>query len=303
MKRLIIFISAALFLLGSCNSKFEESYPQLKIDLAEYTLELSGGRFMVYVYYDGAWTMTLPVNVTWARIENGSGNGVGYSYVVYDMGIPQERSTVVTVTADNGQTATFTINQGMRVIPSISITLDRSEIEMVHDEDITLTATVLPEDTTYPEVTWTSSDENIATVENGRIIVHNAGQVTITASNGGYEAKCTVTISAPVRGISFNTDKISLFEGGIFELKPIFNPVFAENQQITWNSSDVEVATVENGLVRALKTGTAVITATTADGNKEASCTVTVQESTIIDVPDFGGDGEGFKDDDYTWEN
>ena len=303
MKRFTILISVILCLLHSCNGKFEESWPGLKIDHNEYSLDLKGGKFMVYVYYDGAWTMTLDENVNWARIENGAGTGVGYSYVVYDMGIPQERSVTVTVKADNGETATFVLNQGMRIIPSISITLDRKEIEMVHDEEMVLTATVLPEDTTYPEVVWTSSDESVATVDNGRIIVNGAGQVTIKATNGGHEASCDIRISAPVRGISIKETAISLFEGGIYRLAPLFNPVFAENRETIWSSSDDDVATIDGGLVKALKPGNAVISVTTADGGFTAECSITVQESTIIDVPDFGGDGEGFKEDDYNWEN
>lgn len=304
MKKLTIFISAVLcLLLHSCNGKFEESWPGLKIDHSEYTLGLEGGRFMVYVYYDGAWTMTIDKDVTWVKIENGYGTGVGFAYIVYDMGIPQERSATVTVKADNGETATFVLNQGMRVIPSISITLDKTEVEMVHDEEVVLTATVLPAETTYPEVTWTSSDEEVATAENGKIMVHGAGQVTITATNGACQAHCNITISAPVRGISIKETAISLFEGGIRRLTPLFNPVFAENQEIVWSSSDEEIATIAGGLVKALKPGNTVITATSVDGGFTAECSITVQESTIIDVPDFGGDGEGFKEDDYNWEN
>ncbi|MBQ6688021.1 MAG: Ig domain-containing protein [Bacteroidales bacterium] len=305
MKRFIILISAALCLLNSCNGKFEESYDSLKLDMSEYELLLEGGRFMVYVYYNGSWTMELPSDVTWARIEEGSGTGIGYAYVVYDMGIPEDRSAVVTVTADNGETATFTISQGMRVIPSVSITLDQTEVSMVHDDpQLVLKATVLPEDTTYPEVEWKSSDESVATVDNqGRITVTGAGQVTITASNGGHEATCTITISAPLRGIALNATTLSMFEGGLYMLMPVYDPVFAENKDVTWCSSDEAVATVDGGLVKALKLGDAVIKVTSAEGGFEAECMVTVQESVIIDVPDFGGDGEGFKDDDYIWEN
>lgn len=304
MKRISILISAILcLLLHSCNGKFEEKWPGLKIDFSEYTLDLEGGRFMVYVYYDGAWTMTLPEDVTWARIENGEGSGVGFAYVVYDTGVPQDRSATVTVTADNGESTTIVLNQGKRIISSIRVTLDKTQVAMVHDEEVVLTATVLPADTTYPEVTWSSSDESIATVENGRIIACGAGEVTITASNGACQASCTVTISAPVRGLSFKETSISMFEGGLYRLTPLFNPVFAENQEIVWSSSDEEVVTVDGGLVKALKLGNAVITATSVDGSFKAECAVTVQESTIIDVPDFGGNGEGFKDDDYNWEN
>ncbi|MBQ8838857.1 MAG: Ig-like domain-containing protein [Bacteroidales bacterium] len=303
MKRFIILTVLAIGLLLSCTERFEESYPDLRIDQTEYPLDLAGGRFMVYVYYDGAWTMTLPEDVTWARIENGSGKGTGHAYISYDMGVPTERSATVTVTADNGQTASFAINQGKRIIVSESISLDRTEVVMVHDEEVILQASVLPAETTYPEVKWTSSDEGVVTVDNGRIIVHGPGQAVITASNGGNEAWCTVFVSAPLRGLSLNADSISLYEGGIWLLTPVFNPVFAENREVSWSSSDESIATVENGLVKALKLGEAVITATAADGGYTAECKVTVQESTIIDVPDFGGDSEGFKDDDYIWEN
>lgn len=61
-----------------------------------------------------------------------------------------------------------------------------------YPENVTLTATVSPEDA---EITWSSSDETVATVENGVVTAVGAGETTITASAGNVSAECKVTVS------------------------------------------------------------------------------------------------------------
>ena len=56
-------------------------------------------------------------------------------------------------------------------------------------------------------------------------------------------------------------------------------PENATNKNITWSSNNEEVATVENGVITAKKEGTAIITVTTEDGNKQVSCNVTVEKN------------------------
>lgn len=90
-----------------------------------------------------------------------------------------------------------------------------------------------------------------------------------------------------VTGVSLDKTSAELDVGGTLTLKATIEPANATNQNVSWSSSDENVATVANGTVTAKTAGTAVITVKTADGGKEASCTITVKEKTS------GSEGEG----------
>lgn len=79
-------------------------------------------------------------------------------------------------------------------VPATGITLDKSSAEMKVGDELTLTATVQPEGS-MGEVVWTSSDEDIATVENGKVVAKKAGTVTITAKVGDKTATCSITVT------------------------------------------------------------------------------------------------------------
>ena len=149
----------------------------------------------------------------------------------------------------------------------------------------TLTATVLPDNATNKRVTWTSSDETVATVTDGLVTALKEGTatITVTTEDGSKTATCVVTVTAatvPVTGVTLSQTQASLYYNrtpNTLTLTATVAPDNATNQAVTWTSSDSTVAAVDqNGVVTALARGTAVITATTADGGKTASCTVTV---------------------------
>ena len=101
----------------------------------------------------------------------------------------------------------------------------------------------------------------------------------------------TVTVKAkpvPVTGIALDKETASIgTSDGTLTLTPIFTPETATNKNVTWASSDTSVATVNGSIVTPLKKGTAIITATTEDGNFSASCIVTVNCSHLntTDIP------------------
>ncbi len=80
-------------------------------------------------------------------------------------------------------------------IPTESIVLDKEEATVEAGKEVTLTATVTPADTT-DTIIWTSSDESIATVENGVVIALKSGTVIITATSGNASATCEITVVA-----------------------------------------------------------------------------------------------------------
>ena len=85
-------------------------------------------------------------------------------------------------------------------VPATGVTLDKTELSLTEGESATLTATVEPENATDKAIVWTSSDNAVATVENGVVTAVKAGTATITAACGSAKAECTVTVTAAPAG-------------------------------------------------------------------------------------------------------
>lgn len=82
------------------------------------------------------------------------------------------------------------------IIHVTSVTLNKSELSLAVAANETLTATVLPADATNPAVTWSSSDNEVATVDDdGKVVGVKAGEATITAAADGKSATCAVTVA------------------------------------------------------------------------------------------------------------
>ena len=142
----------------------------------------------------------------------------------------------------------------------------------------TLTATVSPSNATNKTLTWSSSNTSVATVSNGVVKAVGFGTATITAkSNNGKTASCSVTVNPiAVSGVSLNKTSLSFTGTGSSQtLTATVSPSNATNKTVTWSSSNTSVATVSNGVVKAVGFGTATITAKSNNG-KTASCSVTV---------------------------
>ena len=192
------------------------------------------------------------------------------------------------VTAHKGGTATITAQAGdktatceitVKSIPVTSVTLDKTSASLKVKETVTLTATVKPDDATDKTVTWTSSNENVATVTDGVVTAINIGTATVSAKAGDITAVCDVTVEpTPVTEITLNKNSATLTEGDEITLTATVKPDDATNKNFTWSSSDPSVASVADGKVKALKAGTTTISAVTEDGNKTATCDITVVE-------------------------
>ena len=206
-------------------------------------------------------------------------------------------TAVITATSTNGKTAGCTVTVSKKEIPITEISLDKSSATLTEGETTTLTATVLPENTTDSKsVSWSSSNSEVATVDaNGTVTAKRAGTVVITAtSTNGKTAGCTVTVSRkeiPITEISLDKSSATLTEG---ETTTLVATVLPENttygKSVKWSSSNVAVATVDlMGKVTAKSAGTAIITATSENG-KTASCTVTVnKKDTYTGLRDVDG--------------
>ena len=151
-------------------------------------------------------------------------------------------------------------------------------------ETAQLTAEVTPSYADNKRVTWQSSDEKVATVdENGKVTAVGNGTATITATSvsGSYTAAVSVTVKIPVeiQKLTIEAEKETLTKiGESTELKVKIEPENADLQKLIWKSHNEKVAiTDENGKVTAVGNGTAEITVTTEDGKITASIMITVK--------------------------
>lgn len=151
-------------------------------------------------------------------------------------------------------------------------------------------ATITPANATNKNVTWTSSNPAVMTIDANsgavRALAVGTTVITVTTEDGNKTATYDVTVTAATTNVAVTGVSISktlvVGKGATRALTATVAPANATNKTVTWRSSATAIATVDaKGNVKGVKKGTATITATTADGGKTATCTVTVSEVTL----------------------
>ena len=194
------------------------------------------------------------------------------------------------ITANNGKT-TVTILEG--------------DIIETSDTDIVWTATTngdgfnLSNDECYIEGSGGNSIKSYKPIKNpdrywtysGEQLFHHNGTTstyTVNYASGTFTATTSSSTTKiyifekvtgeniPVTGVSLDKNTLEINEGETAQLTATVAPSNATNKSVTWSSSDPSIATVSGGTVTAVAAGTATITVTTVDGNKTATCAVTV---------------------------
>ncbi len=198
-------------------------------------------------------------------------------------------TATVTATADDGgkrASCRVTVTAVRRAVTGVS--LDKASLSLMEGNSIVLKATVSPANATDRSVSWTSDNTAVATVDiNGKVTAVAVGKarITVTTSDGGKTAICEVTVSKlviAVTGVSLNKPTLSLEAGESETLVATLTPDNATDKSLVWSSDRPAVATVDaNGTVTARASGTANITVVAAEGDKSASCLVTVTDRTI----------------------
>ena len=205
---------------------------------------------------------------------------------------------VLTIDVSNGElTYTFTAAQqpGPSTVAVTGVKLAPTTLNMtVGGADQTLTATVEPSNATNKNVSWSTSDSQVATVAGGVVHAVGAGDatITVTTADGNKTATCAVHVTAgsvdtpvAVTGVTLDPTTLNMTVGGADQtLTATVAPSNATNKNVSWSSSDSQVATVADGVVHAVGAGDATITVTTADGNKTATCEVHVSAPQAGDV-------------------
>ena len=193
---------------------------------------------------------------------------------------------VITVTPSVGfgrdeNVKTISVSVLSRIIGAESIRFTNETYEVYETDQLQLTYDILPADHTYSYLTWSSSDESIATVdENGVVTGVKPGQVTITAythDKTGTTGSVDVTVKEvlPATDISITEPK-PLYWKQSLELDYTLEPEDASIASVEWESSDESVLTVNRGVVQAVGFGTATVTATCKETGNSTSVELTV---------------------------
>ncbi len=163
-----------------------------------------------------------------------------------------------------------------------SITLNMNDATIARTQKLKLSASFNPITASNKKVKWISSNPKVASVSGSGVVTGKSGGtaiITCKALDGSnVSANCTVTVT-PVYPASVKLSKPSLVLkiGKSAALKATVGPISTDFKTITWTSSNPAIAAVDaKGKIKALSSGTAVITVTTSNGIS-TTCTVIVQ--------------------------
>ncbi len=168
-----------------------------------------------------------------------------------------------------------------RKVQSVSITdADAAPVEAAEitiGDPLQLNAVVGPEDATDKNVTWSSANESIATVDAAGLVTPVAvGETSITATCDGLSASVQLSVKPVVaESVTVSAESTALYPGDELQLTAVIAPENVTDKTLVWSSSDEEVATVSaDGKVTAVAPGQATVTA--ACGEVSGSIDLTV---------------------------
>ena len=262
---------------ASCAVTVKAKYiPVSSISLNKTSLTLTVGDTETLV------STVLPENATDPSVTWTSGNtSIATVSSTGEISAKAVGSATVTVkTNDGGKKATCSVTVNPIAVTGVS--LNKTSMSMTAGDTQTLTATITPSNATDKSVTWSSNNTSVATVSSSGVVTAKAAgmaTITVTTNDGAKTASCSVSVlPVSVTNVSLNKSVLSMYQSDTETLIAIVYPSNALNKGITWRSSDNSVAVVNSyGQVTALAAGSAIITVTTDDGGKTASCSVNVQ--------------------------
>lgn len=190
-------------------------------------------------------------------------------------------------TEDGGYTATCIVTVTKTSNSYVAVTgvkLNKALVILKQNQTEKLNAAVKPDNATNKNVTWSSSNKDIASIDSsGNVKANNVGiaVITVTTNDGNYTDRCYILVekceNASVTGIRLNKTVLYLSVRKSEKLVAIIIPGNARDKYVTWTTSNKKIAVVTgDGKVTGIKSGFAIITAATRDGKKSAKCIVFV---------------------------
>ena len=238
------------------------------------------------------WTSTVPSVATVDEEGNVYAHAEGYA--------------IIRARAINGEDAVCTVEVvETQEAPITGVSLDQENVTLTEGENTTLNATITPSDTTDDRtLIWSSDAPEVAVVNGGVVtaIAPGIATITVTTSNGLSDS-CVITVepkAIAIDSVSLDHSELTLKAGLSAELIATINPSDTTmSKALTWESSNADVAVVEDGVVKAIAQGNALISVTTVNG-KRAECTVHVFEVALDALNETIDRAQGHAAEDYT---
>ena len=280
-RRALLTAAAAIILITSCGKK-EETVGVSSVTVTPSRIEIIEGG-------SAALSASVSPEAASDRVVSWSSSDRSVATVDKTGTVQGLKPGTATVTATaEGKSGTCAVTVKAKAVNVTEVTLDKTELTLTEGETETLTATVKPDNADNKKVKWSSDKTDVATVDGaGRVTAVKAGEatVTVTTEDGGKTASCKVTVKAKavnVTEVTLDRAELTLTEGEAETLTATVKPDNADNKKVTWSSDKTDVATVDGaGKVTAVKAGEAVVTVTTEDGGKTATCKVTVKAKVV----------------------
>lgn len=202
-------------------------------------------------------------------------------------GVKAGKTTITVTTEDGNKTAKCEVTVTPKPVAVTGVKINVSVLNIEVGAQAILVANISPSDATNKNVTWSSSDESVLTIDDkGEVTGVKVGKatVTVTTEDGNKTATCEVNVKEATvtpTSVKIEPATLSVKVGASEQLTATVGPEGAP-QDVSWSSSATSIATVDKtGKVTGVKAGTATITVKTQTGNKTATCKVTVTNATV----------------------
>jgi len=258
-----------------------------KADKTVHETDLELSKNVINLTVGASQTVTakvIPANATYKTVTWASSNpSVATVNEGLIVGKAKGKTEIIVKTVNKKITKTIIVNVSEVEVTGIS--LDKTSATINEGETLSLVKTITPANATNKNVTWASSNQSIATVnDSGIVTAKQPGTVTITVTtSNGKVATCKITVkpnTIAVTGVTLNKDIVNTTVDDKVYLTATITPSNATNKAITWSSSDSNIASVSDGVVITKGIGKVTITAKTNNG-KVATCTFNVSAKII----------------------
>lgn len=165
-----------------------------------------------------------------------------------------------------------------------TLSFHRDSLTMSVGRYVTVYAYKTPPNDLYDEVTFSTSDTSIATVDQkGKVRALQVGECELTATDKTDETisvTIPVVVVQPLQSVEITTDQRAILIGATTRLSVTYEPETATLKEVTWSSADESIATVsQDGLVTGLKRGQVLIHADSTDGKASDAIRITVKQA------------------------
>ena len=164
------------------------------------------------------------------------------------------------------------------IMPKLEILVGKKYLSSKDKEELLLSATVDGEIVTQG-IEYKSSNDEIAKIENGKVVAVRDGKVTITGKYAGQTAETEIQVITPIKSITFTSTSRSIRVGKELQMKLQATPSDANISTLRYSSSDEKIATVNaNGIVTGVSAGKVTITVKDELSGIEKSVDLTIRK-------------------------